>query len=371
MNHEWMARLAGYLAWLTAGMPVGFALFTPGAPRPAPLLPWLAAWLGFGICYSLSLGCSEGREGRLVRITLLALEAIAALAVSRLIPSAFGGVLLVILAAQAAMLFPLAGALAWSVAQSAAYALLMRGPWGASNAAFAGIAYLSFGLFAMMIENARLREQLAREALARTHAELEATQALLVDGSRAAERVRIARELHDLLGHHLTALSLNLEVASHLAQDGARDPVEKARQLTKLLLSDVRATVSEMREEGTFDLARAVRTLALDLPAPVVHLDLPDELKIDDPLKAQVLLRCAQEILTNAARHSGAGNLWLALLRNGKGIALTARDDGRGAPALKAGNGLKGMRERVEAAGGALSIDGGSGGFRVELWLPA
>ena len=89
-----------------------------------------------------------------------------------------------------------------------------------------------------------------------------------------------------------------------------------------------------------------------------------------NPVRAHILLRGAQEILTNAARHSGAQNLWLGLVRNADGIALTARDDGRGSPSVKPGNGLTGIRERVEAAGGALKIDGASGGFRLEVWLP-
>jgi signal transduction histidine kinase len=221
-----------------------------------------------------------------------------------------------------------------------------------------------------MVEHARKSEEEAKDELACANAELHATQALLIDGSRGAERLRIARELHDLLGHHLTALSLNLEVASHLTNGEARTHVEKSQQLTRLLLGDVRAVVSELRQDGCFDLARALRTLTHEMPVPRVHLDLPDELCIDDPVRAHILLRGAQEIITNCARHSGAENLWLGLLRNGDGIALTARDDGRGSPSVKPGNGLNGIRERVEAAGGALKIDGASGGFKLEVWLP-
>ena len=77
------------------------------------------------------------------------------------------------------------------------------------------------------------------------NAELRATQQLVVDSSKIAERMRIARELHDLLGHHLTGLSLNLEVASHLTQGQTQEHIQTAQSVTKLLLEDVREVVNK------------------------------------------------------------------------------------------------------------------------------
>jgi signal transduction histidine kinase len=373
-RHRWI-NAAGYVAWLTSGLPVLMQIAFPsehplaeGTLDGVTIAAWSAAFFGFFVLYTMFGRCGDGPEWARTKLVFLVLETIVALAVARLVPSAFAGTLLVVVAAQAATVVALRTALAWVAAQSIAFGLLM-GAWR-TNAALAALAYFSFGLFALMAEHARKSEQQAKEDLACTNAELHATQALLIDGSRGAERLRIARELHDLLGHHLTALSLNLEVASHLANGDARPHVEKAQQVTRLLLGDVRAVVSELREDGCFDLARALRTLTHEMPVPRVHLDLPEELCIDDPVRAHILLRGAQEILTNAARHSGAQNLWLGLVRDGDGIALKARDDGRGSPSVKPGNGLTGIRERVEAAGGALKIDGASGGFRLEVWLP-
>ena len=149
---------------------------------------------------------------------------------------------------------------------------------------------------------------------------------------RVNERTRISRELHDLLGHHLTALSLNLEVAGHLTPEGrAREHVQQAHTLAKLLLTDVREAVSQLREGGAIDLAAALQPLSENVPAIDIHMDIEGPLTIDDPERAHVLLRCTQEIITNAVRHANAHNLWINARRQGGTIVVDARDDGRGA----------------------------------------
>jgi signal transduction histidine kinase len=192
------------------------------------------------------------------------------------------------------------------------------------------------------------------------------TQALRLENERLAERLRISRELHDRLGHHLTALRLNLEVA-----DRRSDALAAARELGRGLLSELRAAVEELREPDRLDLSRALRTLADELPEPRVHVSAPEALAVRDPKCAAAILRCAQEIATNAARHAEARNLWFELTQHEGVLELRARDDGRGAREVRAGNGLRGMRERVEAAGGTLVVDAGEGtGFTVRARLP-
>ena len=187
-----------------------------------------------------------------------------------------------------------------------------------------------------------------------------------------AERVRISRELHDLLGHHLTALTLNLEVASHLVADKALEHVRQAQSLAKLLLTDVREVVSQLRTDDEIDLTQALRSLVEGIPEPSIHLDIPPRLGVDDPRRAQVVLRCTQEIVTNAMRHARARNLWLAFERNESNeLTVRARDDGQGAAAVSDGHGLTGMRERLAQFGGSLKVDTGKGqGFALEALLP-
>jgi signal transduction histidine kinase len=183
--------------------------------------------------------------------------------------------------------------------------------------------------------------------------------------------MRISRELHDLLGHHLTALSLNLEVATHLSEGRAQEHVRQAQSLAKLLLSDVREAVSQLREGDAIDLREALDALIEGVPSLDIHLMLPPDFRVDDPARAQVLLRCAQEIITNAVRHAGARTLWLSLVRENGGVAIRARDDGQGAEGFNAGNGLRGMRERLAQFGGKLEIETARDrGFALDAWLP-
>jgi signal transduction histidine kinase len=173
------------------------------------------------------------------------------------------------------------------------------------------------------------------------------------------------------VGHHLTALTLNLEVATHLVEGKGLEHVQQAHSLAKLLLVDVREVVSDMRDDDKVELASALRTLVEGVPEPRIHLDLPMELSMTDPLRAQVLLRCAQEMITNSVRHAQARNLWISLVPDEHGVAMIARDDGRGVDAVEAGNGLKGMAERLKQLGGELKIETSPGaGFALRAWVP-
>ncbi len=203
------------------------------------------------------------------------------------------------------------------------------------------------------------------------NSELRATRALLAESVRINERTRIARELHDLLGHHLTALSLNLEVASHLTSGQAHEHVGQAHTLARLLLSDVREAVSQIRGNDAIDMAATLRPLAERVPGLHIDLQMPDPFLLDDPERAHVLLRCTQEIITNAVRHAQARRLLLRFVRGHGSVLLEARDDGSGANGASAGNGLRGMRERLAAHGGSVEIDTASGeGFALRIHLP-
>jgi signal transduction histidine kinase len=184
--------------------------------------------------------------------------------------------------------------------------------------------------------------------------------------------MRIARDLHDLVGHHLTALSLNLEVASHLTNEAAGVHVRKAQSTAKHLLADVREVVSELRQDDAIDLTQALRSLADGVPGLHVHVVMPPRFSVEDPRRAQVLLRCAQEIITNTAKHAGARNLWLNFAyAEANLLGLHARDDGRGAEQVKPGNGLSGMRERLAEFGGSVTLDTDPGmGFALTVRLP-
>jgi signal transduction histidine kinase len=233
------------------------------------------------------------------------------------------------------------------------------------------VLYAGFSGFVFVTSLVARQQAQAREEQRRLNAELRATRALLAESARVNERTRISRELHDLLGHHLTALSLNLEVAGHLSEGRVKEHVQQAHTLARLLLTDVREAVSQLREGGAIDLAAALRPLAENVPSLAIHMDIEEPLTLDDPERAHVLLRCTQEIITNAVRHAGARNLWIDARRLDGAIGIEARDDGTGAETLTPGHGLRGMRERLAQHGGDLQVDCRPGeGFRLRLNLP-
>jgi signal transduction histidine kinase len=211
----------------------------------------------------------------------------------------------------------------------------------------------------------------ARRELLRAHGELRATRNMLAQSSRLAERLRISRELHDLLGHHLTALNLHLEVLSHLTEGRALHHATQAHTLAKLLLGDVRAAVSAMRAEPGLSLDASLSALVEAIPRPRIHLDIPAGLGLENPDRAHALLRCVQEIVTNAVRHSGADNLWIEVVRMGEKVEVRARDDGRGVAHLQPGNGLKGLSQRLADLGGTLELATATNeGFRAIVRIP-
>jgi signal transduction histidine kinase len=173
------------------------------------------------------------------------------------------------------------------------------------------------------------------------------------------------------LGHHLTALSLRLDVASRLADPTAAEHVRQAHALTRLLLSDVRDVVGRLREGSRVDLVTAMRTLASATQGLMVHLTAPDLLEMSDAARAHALLRSIQEIITNASRHAEARNLWIVVEARADGISLHARDDGRGARSIHEGHGLTGMRERFAEYAGSVEFEAGEGrGFEVRGFMP-
>lgn len=206
------------------------------------------------------------------------------------------------------------------------------------------------------------------QALARAHVELRATSVLLEASTREAERLRIARDLHDVVGHQLTALALELEVATHRP---GPEHVVRARAIARDLLGDVRSTVGRLREPPPAGLRDAFEEVVRDLPHPIVHLSVGHEAEhgVDDATRT-VLVRCLQEVVTNTIRHSGADNLWVTVDRADGAIRLLAGDDGRGSARLRLGNGLTGMTERLAGVGGRVDFDHRSG-FRVRVQVPS
>ena len=197
------------------------------------------------------------------------------------------------------------------------------------------------------------------------------------------ERVRIARELHDVLAHSLSQINVQAGVGLHLMDkqpDKARDALASIKDTSKSALDEVRSVLGMLRAEGAAGDAPLVPEPDLDrLPALVsasslnVHLD--DRLTHSEvSAQAQLAMyRVVQESLTNVARHAaGAKRVDVTLERADDTYVVSVRDDGRGETANESGGrGLLGMRERAELLGGHLSAGPVTGGFEVKMVVPA
>jgi signal transduction histidine kinase len=355
--------LVGYLTWLIIGVPSiiwevqHHTLFTPRVGV------WAVSFAAFIVAFGLNTRTETHRNSLVLLQAILALVCVAMQPLGGMQP-----VLLVIVAGQFTGFSFRTALLLDALMMVVLYATVQR----TGDAVLIVSAYFAFTLFAMFTIRIAHDEAEARLSLAEANAELKVATELLQISSRTDERLRIARDLHDLLGHHLTALSLNLEVASHLADGEARAAVEKSQSITKLLLSDVRDVVSAMRHDDAVDLGAAIESISAAVTVPQLHVEVDPDLALTDAAVAQTALRALQEIVTNAVRHSGARNLWLRVSRTDGSLSIDARDDGIGCDRVSFGNGLRGMRERVEAVSGSLEVTSARGkGFEVRVMLPA
>ncbi|HKT32160.1 MAG TPA: sensor histidine kinase [Gammaproteobacteria bacterium] len=184
-----------------------------------------------------------------------------------------------------------------------------------------------------------------------------------------AERERIARDLHDLLGHTLTLITVKAELAATLAERdlaGAAREIRDVERISREALAQVREAVGGYRSGG---LAGELANARVALTAANVRLaekvDPPQLSPAQDSALAMVL----REAVTNVVRHSGAQHCRIEVENGGQQLRLLVEDDGRGG-ALHEGNGLRGMRERLHEVSGQLEIDSGHGGTRLTVRLP-
>ncbi|GGO65487.1 sensor histidine kinase [Bowmanella pacifica] len=244
--------------------------------------------------------------------------------------------------------------------------LLSPAEYGLVNA----MLFSTLNLFALFIATRLQAERQAKEANAHLLRELRATQSLLYTTTRRDERLRIARDLHDVLGHHLTALSIQLEVANQLSQDNASQPIKRAQELAKLLLADVREAVADIRRANQLDIQSALQALIQDLDGLNIILDVAEDVVITDARAAEALFRCAQEALTNVLKHARATQCRLHLYKRQEILYLQIEDNGRHTRQVVPGHGLTGMQERLNKLDGELKITADAAGFRLLVSLP-
>ena len=349
--------------WLTVGWPVLHAVSDGTAIRGSPVS---TLWLfPFGLFLAAAIGAMVLKLRPGLQWALLCVQLAAVITMAIIVNWAMMAMFLIVIAWQAAMTTSPFRALSWVVFQTL---LVLATLAVVPNPDTCWVHWMAFGLqlTALFTATALRREADTARALAQA-------QAVIASTVRDAERLRISRELHDAWGHELTALGLQLEIASHVGDPArANDHVMKAKGLASELLAKVRDVVSTLRETDRCDLQGSLEALAESVPSPAIHVEISPDVRVG-PQQAHALMRCAQEVVTNAIRHAQASNLWLHVMLDGEGVRLVARDDGRThATTPTPGSGLRGMRERVECLGGRLAVRSGvEFGFMVDAWLPS
>lgn len=187
-----------------------------------------------------------------------------------------------------------------------------------------------------------------------------------------AERERISRDLHDLLGHTLSLITIKAELAGKLIGrdvQACQQEIADIEKTARNALSEVRAAVSGYRAVGiTHELAHAASCLTA---ADIRLTTQVDEVRLSAAAE-NILSLALREAVTNVARHSKAKNCSIRLASEGKWIVLTIEDNGDGLSdpnSLKPGNGLNGMRERVSAIGGQI-VMASLPGLSLQIRLP-
>jgi signal transduction histidine kinase len=256
--------------------------------------------------------------------------------------------------------------------------------WGAFLQA--GITFGSGIAFVFVFSRIALREQRTRaraeqlaDQLASANELLRARAAEVEQLATARERNRIAREIHDGLGHYLTVVHIQLEAAKTLLSsdpERARTALARSQHLTHEGLSEVRRSVALLRgATHARPLVDSLHSLASECSATGLKIDVQVEgsvRRLAEPIEF-TLYRAAQEALTNVRRHARASRVAIAIGFYAGAVRLRVADDGVGAgTSLREGFGLPGLRERAQLVGGKLAIRTRvNDGFTLELEVPA
>jgi signal transduction histidine kinase len=367
-------RLFG-LAWLVA-----FCV-TTALTRPRPAFHGRGgAILGVAVLLGLAAIRTQRRAGSTptwVRVTALLLVSAGTAALAALQPNGIWEIGPYFVAVVAALrLERLAGALTF--AASLAMVVAVAAAQGNAGAAIsATLGAIPWFLILRLLRE--MRDQ---------HAALLAAQAAEARAAAAAERGRLAREMHDVLAHSLSALALQLESTRLLAHDRGVDgevtrAIDRAHELAAGGLEETRRAIAALRGDelpGPERLEALTAAFGEQSGLPV-SLQVRGEPRALAPDARLAIYRTTQEALTNVRRHAAAERVEVALDYADSGTALVVEDHGGpGTPpplppsaalaGASGGYGLSGMRERAELLGGRLCAHPTADGFRVELWLP-
>ena len=244
--------------------------------------------------------------------------------------------------------------------------------------------FLFFGITTQALAQSRQAQQknlLLLKELQAKNQQLEEYAEQVETLAAVEERNRLAREMHDTVGHRLTAAAVQLEAAQRLVSsdpEKASGLIGSSRQQVRDALQDVRQTVGRLREpvEIELSLPQALRRLAASFQEATglqIHLEIEANNQAYAPAQRLALYRCAQEGLTNIQRHAKASQAWIHFSQKDSLAVLQIRDNGNGIKSanLNTGFGLRGLQERALQLGGSASLHNApEGGAVLNFQIP-
>jgi len=366
---------ASYLSTVTA---LVYSRRAVPAWEASVLIAAAAAYLIVGT-YGFSV-CRRSSNRRSAAIYFIAQLLIAGLLIKLRGHSGELSFILLPLAGQSALLLPMR----WMIAVCALIYVLLVMPlilvsrW--IDAVAVALAYGTGIVFVVVFTRIAASEREARASLAEANSLLRENAAQVEELAVTKERNRLAREIHDSLGHYLTVVNVQIGAAQAiLEQDRPRalDHLSKAQALTQEGLAEVRRSVAALRASPieSRPLHEALAKLAEQWNAAGLRAKfaVAGTIRPLTPQANLTLYRAAQEALTNVGKHAHASSVDLHLdYGDERLVRLRVKDDGLGSANSEGGFGLLGVRERVQLLNGAVHVHGGAGeGFSLEVELPA
>ena len=352
--------------------------------RPVPA--WEAAVLvSVGVAYIVvgTYGFAVCRRSRslLARVSYFVLQLLLAVTLI-LLRGSTGELSLILLplAGQSALLLPLPGMVpvCFLIYMTLVTPLIIRSRW--VDAIAIALIYGVGIVFVVVFTRVAASEREARTAVAEANQLLRDHAVQVEELATTKERNRLAREIHDSLGHYLTVVNVQIGAAQailELDRQRALDHLSKAQALTQEGLAEVRHSVAALRASPieSRPLPEALAKLAEQWNAAGLHTKfvVAGTTRPLTPQANLTLYRAAQEALTNVGKHAHASSVELYLdYCDERSIRLRIKDDGLGSANSEGGFGLLGVRERVQLLNGAVHVRAGAGeGFSLEVELPA
>ncbi len=337
------------------------------------MLLYAIALAGFGVCF-VAFNMLEFRNNIRTNQVLLLCQALLTLAAFTVTDKQLLYILVIITAGQLAWAFSRWQAITFLVLLNLVIWFIMINTWQQplQEIAQQSIMFLPFQLFAWSATSSTISEENARRTLEIKNAELAAAQAMLSQTIANGERLKLSRDLHDIVGHQLTALILNLEFASQTTEGNAKQHIDDAKSLSKSLLTDIRDVVRQHREQNAIDLTQVIQQMLAALPSFEAQLTIDDTVHQASQNTLFTLLRITQEAITNVVKHASHLQMQISITNQEDGLTAIFVSPTNTHTQLnkRVGSGLKGMQERAEQIGGSLHINIKQQQFIVQVQLP-